>query len=119
MLDNIAQTSEYDQVKSVFDPSTETYNRYRDLLKRLTRLSVAADEYSSQQLEQQDELAKGRTRIAGIYTTRGSNSSWYDGGFLLLSCSVSNSFVYDVYGSENSLCRYSDTAYRLRLEEAR
>jgi hypothetical protein len=122
MLDNIAQTSEYDQVnKSVFDPSTETYIRYRSLLKRLYEaMSVAADEYlPSQQLEQQDGLAQGRTRIAELYDREGPTPLGMMVGsyYYPVAFQIASYMMYMDQGIRYAE-RYSDTAYRLRIEEA-
>lgn len=122
MLDNIAQTSEYHQVnKSVFDPTTETYSRYRTLLRRTYEaMATRAQEYlPRQQLRQQGGLELGRSRLEELYDREGPTPLGMMVGsyYYPVAFQIASYMMYMDQGIRYAE-RYSDTAYRLRLEEA-
>ena len=122
MLNNIAQTSEYDQVnKSVFDHQSLSYARYRAQLKEAynAMFARAGQFLPAQQLEQENGLEIGKARIQELYDDYGPTDLGMMVGayYFPVAFQIASYMMYMDRGIRYAE-RFTDTAYRLLIEQA-
>jgi hypothetical protein len=126
VLDNISKTSEYEGVnKSVFDPSTNTSDRYRKLLGNFyKKIQPNPGSFLPSNIrEDEDAVAAAREKLSSLFETIDGEVVPTDLGMVVgayyfpIAFQIASYMIYMDSGIRFSE-RYSDMKYRMLLEEA-